>query len=247
MAVLAVPRIEVRNWVQQDWGSVKWGAFLNVMFWCACRPPASPLHAASEQHRATAAAVPCLLVLCSAVHHHASQRCSSGEYKKQNTETVAARNLNYWDSVSTLAGEVAHPRRTFPRALFIAVALVRCVSKLAPTVLIHITAGYIERTMLQQHQSGRTAVWAADNSTRMWRHIWGMACQQLHCSCRYSDQRLALLPPFSSALFYPAGGGHVRGPAAGGAGRHGAVLRLGAGLLHARGPDREWLLCRVAA
>jgi amino acid transporter len=66
MAVLAVPRIEVRNWVQQDWGSVKWGAFLNVMFW----------------------------------------------------------NLNYWDSVSTLAGEVAHPRRTFPRALFIAVALV---------------------------------------------------------------------------------------------------------------------------
>lgn len=39
----------------------------------------------------------------------------------------AVRNLNYWDSVSTLAGEVAHPRRTFPRALFIAVALVRCV------------------------------------------------------------------------------------------------------------------------
>jgi hypothetical protein len=38
MAVLAVPRIEVRNWVQQDWGSVKWGAFLNVMFWCARQP-----------------------------------------------------------------------------------------------------------------------------------------------------------------------------------------------------------------
>ena len=34
------------------------------------------------------------------------------------------RNLNYWDSVSTLAGEVAHPRKTFPRALFIGVALV---------------------------------------------------------------------------------------------------------------------------
>mmetsp|Transcript_4868 Transcript_4868/g.13997 ORF Transcript_4868/g.13997 Transcript_4868/m.13997 type:complete len:580 (+) Transcript_4868:264-2003(+) len=33
-------------------------------------------------------------------------------------------NLNYWDSVSTLAGEVAHPRRTFPRALCIAVMLV---------------------------------------------------------------------------------------------------------------------------
>lgn len=34
------------------------------------------------------------------------------------------RNLNYWDSVSTLAGEVSHPRKTFPRALFIAVGLV---------------------------------------------------------------------------------------------------------------------------
>ena len=41
-----------------------------------------------------------------------------------NFHAHVARNLNYWDSVSTLAGEVAHPRRTFPRALFIAVALV---------------------------------------------------------------------------------------------------------------------------
>ena len=44
----------------------------------------------------------------------------------------------------------------------------------------------------------------------------------------------ALLPPCGTP-----GGGHVCGPAAGGAGRHGAVLRLGAGLLHARRPDRE--------
>ena len=28
-----------------------------------------------------------------------------------------SRNLNYWDSVSTLAGEVQDPSRTFPRAL----------------------------------------------------------------------------------------------------------------------------------
>lgn len=27
------------------------------------------------------------------------------------------RNLNYWDSVSTLAGEVQNPHKTFPRAL----------------------------------------------------------------------------------------------------------------------------------
>ena len=34
------------------------------------------------------------------------------------------RNLNYWDSVSTLAGEVPMPHKTFPRALFGAVVLV---------------------------------------------------------------------------------------------------------------------------
>lgn len=34
------------------------------------------------------------------------------------------RNLNYWDVIATLAGEVAEPKRTFPRALMIAVGLV---------------------------------------------------------------------------------------------------------------------------
>ncbi|GAX81476.1 hypothetical protein CEUSTIGMA_g8905.t1 [Chlamydomonas eustigma] len=33
-------------------------------------------------------------------------------------------NLNYWDSVSTLAGEVEDPSRTFPRALLLAVIMV---------------------------------------------------------------------------------------------------------------------------
>lgn len=47
----------------------------------------------------------------------------------------APRNLNYWDSVSTLAGEVAHPRRTFPRALTIAVALVSCKLRLSVPVM----------------------------------------------------------------------------------------------------------------
>mmetsp|Transcript_7705 Transcript_7705/g.28404 ORF Transcript_7705/g.28404 Transcript_7705/m.28404 type:complete len:617 (+) Transcript_7705:123-1973(+) len=35
-------------------------------------------------------------------------------------------NLNYWDSASTLAGEVTDPSRTFPRALFFSVILVVC-------------------------------------------------------------------------------------------------------------------------
>ncbi len=37
---------------------------------------------------------------------------------------VCRRNLNYWDSVSTLAGEVPNPAKTFPKALFGAVVLV---------------------------------------------------------------------------------------------------------------------------
>ncbi|KAK9812978.1 hypothetical protein WJX72_006764 [[Myrmecia] bisecta] len=63
---MSVPQIEPSNWKQMDWNAVKWGPFLNVMFW----------------------------------------------------------NLNYWDSVSTLAGEVPRPHKTFPRALAGAVVLV---------------------------------------------------------------------------------------------------------------------------
>ena len=37
---------------------------------------------------------------------------------------LSRRNLNYWDSVSTLAGEVANPHKTFPLALMLAVVLV---------------------------------------------------------------------------------------------------------------------------
>jgi amino acid transporter len=39
-------------------------------------------------------------------------------------EIFTCRNLNYWDSVSTLAGEVANPHKTFPLALMLAVILV---------------------------------------------------------------------------------------------------------------------------
>lgn len=35
-------------------------------------------------------------------------------------------NLNYWDSISTLAGEVRDPNRTLPKALFYALILVVC-------------------------------------------------------------------------------------------------------------------------
>ena len=35
----------------------------------------------------------------------------------------SGRNLNYWDSISTLASEVDNPGRTFPRALAVAMIL----------------------------------------------------------------------------------------------------------------------------
>jgi len=66
MAFLAAPHIKPSNWLEVDWDTVNWHAWINVMFW----------------------------------------------------------NLNYWDSVSTLAGEVRDPSRTFPRAMLLAVALV---------------------------------------------------------------------------------------------------------------------------
>ena len=44
--------------------------------------------------------------------------------KRSAIRSLQHRNLNYWDSVSTLAWEVSHPRKTFPRALLIAVGLV---------------------------------------------------------------------------------------------------------------------------
>lgn len=43
-------------------------------------------------------------------------------------------NLNYWDSISTLAGEVDNPSKTLPRALFFAVILV-VVSYLFPLLV----------------------------------------------------------------------------------------------------------------
>eukprot|EP00192_Tetraselmis_astigmatica_P024508 CAMPEP_0117685310 /NCGR_PEP_ID=MMETSP0804-20121206/21661_1 /TAXON_ID=1074897 /ORGANISM="Tetraselmis astigmatica, Strain CCMP880" /LENGTH=345 /DNA_ID=CAMNT_0005496553 /DNA_START=400 /DNA_END=1437 /DNA_ORIENTATION=+ len=66
LIIIGAPQVDTSNWSQVDWGTVKWGDYINCMFW----------------------------------------------------------NLNYWDSVSTLAGEVADPGRTFPKALGGAVVLV---------------------------------------------------------------------------------------------------------------------------
>ncbi|KAL8130524.1 hypothetical protein V2J09_019679 [Rumex salicifolius] len=44
-------------------------------------------------------------------------------------------NLNFWDSVSTLAGEVDKPHKTFPRALFISIIFI-CLSYILPLMAV---------------------------------------------------------------------------------------------------------------
>ncbi|XP_023516717.1 probable polyamine transporter At3g13620 [Cucurbita pepo subsp. pepo] len=44
-------------------------------------------------------------------------------------------NLNFWDNVSTLAGEVEKPKKTFPIALFISV-IITCLSYLIPLLAV---------------------------------------------------------------------------------------------------------------
>ncbi|GFR49932.1 hypothetical protein Agub_g12036, partial [Astrephomene gubernaculifera] len=50
-------------------------------------------------------------------------------------------NLNYWDSVSTLAGEVRDPGRTFPRALLLAVLLVVAMYLLPTAAALGVLGG----------------------------------------------------------------------------------------------------------
>jgi len=61
-------------------------------------------------------------------------RCELQEVQWGPFLNIMFWNLNYFDSCSTLAGEVKHPRRTFPRALLIAVALI-VVSYLTPLLI----------------------------------------------------------------------------------------------------------------
>lgn len=66
MGLLSLPRLKPSRWLVADLHNVKWGTYLNTLFW----------------------------------------------------------NLNYWDSISTLAGEVENPKKTLPKALFYALIFV---------------------------------------------------------------------------------------------------------------------------
>ena len=64
----------------------------------------------------------CLLLALG--HRYIAERQLAAGMLEAEPRAWCCRNLNYWDSVSTLAGEVSQPRKTFPRALFIGVGLV---------------------------------------------------------------------------------------------------------------------------
>ncbi|KAL9242639.1 hypothetical protein vseg_016622 [Gypsophila vaccaria] len=68
MVLLAIPKLEPARWLVVDFHNVKWGLYLNTLFW----------------------------------------------------------NLNYWDGISTLAGEVENPKKTLPKALLYALIFVVC-------------------------------------------------------------------------------------------------------------------------
>ncbi|XP_021606565.1 probable polyamine transporter At3g13620 isoform X1 [Manihot esculenta] len=76
-----------------------------------------------------------LLTLFSIPKINPSRWISLGEKAVQKDWTLYFNtlfwNLNFWDSASTLAGEVEDPQRTFPKALF-AAGFVTCLSYLLP-------------------------------------------------------------------------------------------------------------------
>ncbi|KAJ0787457.1 putative amino acid/polyamine transporter I [Helianthus annuus] len=75
-------------------------------------------------------------------------------------------NLNFWDSVSTMAGEVEKPKRTFPLALFYAVILTS-VSYIIPLVAV---TGAVPLNQTEW-ESGFMAV-AAEIIAGKWLKIW---------------------------------------------------------------------------
>ncbi|OWM73402.1 probable polyamine transporter At3g13620 [Punica granatum] len=75
-------------------------------------------------------------------------------------------NLNFWDNVSTLAGEVDEPQKTFPTALFFAV-IFTCVSYIIPLFAV---TGALPLDQMQW-ESGFHAV-AAGIIAGKWLKIW---------------------------------------------------------------------------
>ncbi|XP_031099453.1 probable polyamine transporter At3g13620 [Ipomoea triloba] len=114
-------------------------------------------------------------------------------------------NLNFWDNVSTMAGEVENPRKIFPLALFVAV-IFTCVGYIIPLFAV---TGAVSVDQ-SEWESGFMAV-AAKMIAGKWLQLWveigavlsaiGLFEAQLS-SCAYQIQGqadLAFLPKFFGA------------------------------------------------
>ncbi|GMH00091.1 hypothetical protein Nepgr_001930 [Nepenthes gracilis] len=78
-------------------------------------------------------------------------------------------NLNYWDSVSTLAGEVDNPQRTFPIGLLVAV-IFTCLAYLIP--LIAVTGAIsVDQSLWQAGFMADAAQMIAGNWLKIWIEI----------------------------------------------------------------------------
>nr|XP_043639071.1 probable polyamine transporter At3g13620 [Erigeron canadensis] len=75
-------------------------------------------------------------------------------------------NLNFWDTVSTMAGEVENPKKTFPKALFLAV-IFTCLAYIIPLMAV---TGAVSVDQ-NEWESGFMAV-AAEIISGKWLKIW---------------------------------------------------------------------------
>ncbi|XP_071712499.1 probable polyamine transporter At3g13620 [Rutidosis leptorrhynchoides] len=75
-------------------------------------------------------------------------------------------NLNFWDTVSTMAGEVENPRKTFPKALLMSVILT-CLAYIIPLMAV---TGAVSVDQ-NEWESGFMAV-AAEIISGKWLKIW---------------------------------------------------------------------------
>nr|XP_043627067.1 probable polyamine transporter At3g13620 [Erigeron canadensis] len=114
-------------------------------------------------------------------------------------------NLNFWDTISTMAGEVENPRTTFPKALLYAVVLT-CLAYIIPLMAV---TGALD---LDQNawESGYFAV-AAATIVGKWLRVWIIIGAMLStiglffallCSCSYQILGMSdfgFLPKFFGA------------------------------------------------
>mmetsp|Transcript_4121 Transcript_4121/g.11811 ORF Transcript_4121/g.11811 Transcript_4121/m.11811 type:complete len:657 (-) Transcript_4121:1518-3488(-) len=122
--------------------------------------------------------MPFVVIVLLAIPHMQPENWTKVDWPSVNWFTylnIMFWNLNYWDSVSTLAGEVHNPQKTFPRALMMAVMLVALCYLLPILAALSVTTDTSEWSL---GFFGRVA----DMIGGRWLAVWVMvaaACSQV--------------------------------------------------------------------